>query len=475
MAIFESLSQRLVKTIRNVSGRGRLTEENIKEVVRELRLALLDADVALPVVKDFIARIKESAIGQEVMRSLRPGEALIKIVHDELTHLLGDEHSELNLKVKPPAVILMAGLQGSGKTTTVAKLANYLKNKENKSVMVVSADIYRPAAIDQLETLAASIGVEFMPTDTKQTPVAIAEKAISEARRRQTDVVLIDTAGRLHVDEAMMAEIKAIHTAISPAETLFVIDSMAGQDAARVTKAFSETIDLTGVVLTKVDGDARGGAALSVRMVSGKPIKFIGVGEKVDAFEPFHPQRIVSRLLDQGDIAGLVEEVQRKIGDSGAKKVSKKLKKGGKFDLQDFLEQLQQMSNMGGISTMLSKIPGMQQMPDKAKSKFNDDKIKQQIAVIQSMTPRERHFPALIKGSRKKRIASGSGVEVQKVNLLLREFNQMQKMMKKLSSKGGMKKMMRQMGAMGGMPGGGMPGMPSGLPDMEGLPFDDKK
>ncbi|MCP4475676.1 MAG: signal recognition particle protein [Gammaproteobacteria bacterium] len=470
--MFESLSQRLVKTIRNVSGRGRLTEENIKEVVRELRLALLDADVALPVVKDFIARIKESAIGQEVMKSLRPGEALIKIVHDELIHLLGDAHSELNLKVKPPAVILMAGLQGSGKTTTVAKLANYLKNQENKSVMVVSADIYRPAAIDQLATLAASIGVEFMPTDSKQTPVAIAEKAISEARRRQIEVVLVDTAGRLHVDEAMMSEIKAIHAAISPAETLFVIDSMAGQDAARVTKAFSETIDLTGVVLTKVDGDARGGAALSVRMVSGKPIKFIGVGEKVDAFEPFHPQRIVSRLLDQGDIAGLVEEVQRKIGDSGAKKVSKKLKKGGKFDLQDFLEQLQQMSNMGGITTMLSKIPGMQQMPDKAKSKFNDEKIKQQIAVIQSMTLRERRFPALIKGSRKKRIASGSGVEVQKVNHLLREFSQMQKMMKKLSSKGGMKKMMRQMG---GMPGGGMPGMPTGLPDMEGLPFDDKK
>ncbi|MCP3680353.1 MAG: signal recognition particle protein [Gammaproteobacteria bacterium] len=470
--MFESLSQRLVKTIRNVSGRGRLTEENIKEVVRELRLALLDADVALPVVKDFIARIKESAIGQEVMKSLRPGEALIKIVHDELIHLLGDAHSELNLKVKPPAVILMAGLQGSGKTTTVAKLANYLKNQENKSVMVVSADIYRPAAIDQLATLAASIGVEFMPTDSKQTPVAIAEKAISEARRRQIEVVLVDTAGRLHVDEAMMSEIKAIHAAISPAETLFVIDSMAGQDAARVTKAFSETIDLTGVVLTKVDGDARGGAALSVRMVSGKPIKFVGVGEKVDAFEPFHPQRIVSRLLDQGDIAGLVEEVQRKIGDSGAKKVSKKLKKGGKFDLQDFLEQLQQMSNMGGITTMLSKIPGMQQMPGKAKSKFNDEKIKQQIAVIQSMTLRERRFPALIKGSRKKRIASGSGVEVQKVNHLLREFSQMQKMMKKLSSKGGMKKMMRQMG---GMPGGGMPGMPTGLPDMEDLPFDDKK
>jgi signal recognition particle subunit SRP54 len=451
--MFESLTSRLSQTLRNLRGSGRLSEENIKDTMREVRMALLEADVALPVVREFIDHVKERAVGKEVMESLTPGQALVKIVHDELITLMGEANEELNLAAQPPAVVLMAGLQGAGKTTSVGKLARWLKEKKNKSVMVVSADIYRPAAIEQLKTLAAEVGVEFFPSSGDQDPVDIARNAVDAARKKYIDVVLIDTAGRLHIDEEMMGEIQRVHAAINPVETLFVVDSMTGQDAANTAKAFGDALPLTGVILTKTDGDARGGAALSVRQITGKPIKFLGVGEKSTALEPFHPDRLASRILDMGDVLSLVEEVQDKVDRKKAEQLANKLKKGKGFDLEDFRDQLQQLQNLGGIGSLMDKLPGMSNIPDAAKSQVNDKEFNRLEAIINSMTPAERQRPDIIKGSRKRRIAAGSGTQVQDVNRLLKQFTQMQKMMKKMK-KGGMAKMLR--GLKGGMP----PGMP---------------
>ncbi len=451
--MFETLTERLNRTLKSLRGSGRLTEENIKETLREVRMALLEADVALPVVREFIDHVRERAVGAEVLQSLTPGQALVKIVNDEMVALMGETTAELDLSVRPPAVILMAGLQGSGKTTTVAKLSRWLKERKNKSVLVASADIYRPAAIDQLRTLAGEVGATFFPSETGQDPVAIGRGAIEEARRRAIDVVIIDTAGRLHIDEAMMDEIRRLHSALDPIETLFVVDAMTGQDAANTAKAFHEALPLTGVVLTKADGDARGGAALSVRQITGKPIKFMGVGEKTAALEPFHPDRIASRILGMGDVLSLVEDVQRQVDQEQAEKLARKLKKGKGFDLEDFRQQLQQLQGMGGVASLLDKMPGMGNLPDGVKSQVNDKEFKRLEAIINSMTPHERAHPDLIKGSRKRRIAGGSGTQVQDVNRLLKQFTQMQKMMKKMS-KGGMAKMMRSL--KGRMP----PGLP---------------
>lgn len=456
--MFDNLSQRLGQTVKNLTGRGRLTEENIKEALRDVRIALLEADVALSVAKDFVKTAQEKAIGENIMQSLTPGQSLIKIVNDQLTAMMGDTQAEINLSTQPPAVILMAGLQGSGKTTTVAKLGRYLKNQFKKSVLVVSADVYRPAAIKQLETLANDLELHFEESHAKENPIKIAKRAIARAKKEQIDVVIVDTAGRLHIDKEMMDEIKSIHKTIDPIETLFVVDSMTGQDAANTAKAFNEALSITGVVLTKVDGDARGGAALSVKQITGKPIKFIGTGEKTDAFEVFHPDRIASRILGMGDLMGLIETAQEKVDHQKAKKVAKKIKKGKGFDLQDFLEQLEQMQKMGSITSLLSKLPGVPNIsPDKIKQVVSDDKFNGMRAIICSMTQKERRFPDVINGSRKKRIAAGSGTQVQEINRLLKQFNQMQKMMKKMSKKGGMKGMMRQMQGM--MPPGGMPPM----------------
>jgi len=452
--MFESLTSRLSQTLRNLRGSGRLSEENIKDTLREVRMALLEADVALPVVREFINHVKERAVGKEVLESLTPGQALVKIVNDELVSLMGEANEELNLAAQPPAVVLVAGLQGAGKTTSVGKLARWLKEKKNKSVMVVSADVYRPAAIEQLKTLAGEVGVEFFPSSGDQDPVDIARNAVDAARKKYIDVVLIDTAGRLHIDEGMMEEIKRVHASIDPVETLFVVDSMTGQDAANTAKAFGDALPLTGVILTKTDGDARGGAALSVRHITGKPIKFLGVGEKSTALEPFHPDRLASRILDMGDVLSLVEEVQDKVDKKKAEQLANKLKKGKGFDLEDFRDQLQQLQNLGGIGSLMDKLPGMSNIPDAAKSQVNDKEFKRLEAIINSMTPGERRRPDIIKGSRKRRIAAGSGTQVQDVNRLLKQFTQMQKMMKKMK-KGGMAKMMR--GLKGG---GGMPGMP---------------
>jgi len=407
-------------------------------------MTLLEADVALPVVKQVIEDISAKAIGQEVIKKLKPGEALVKIVHDELVKIMGDTNVDINLQVAPPAVILVAGLQGSGKTTSVAKLARIIKNNKNKKVMLVSTDIYRPAAIQQLETLATQIEVEFFPSDVTQRPVDIAQNAISEAKKKFIDVVIVDTAGRLHIDKEMMDEVQDIHAIANPSETLFVVDSMTGQDAANTAKAFNDVLPLTGVILTKTDGDARGGAALSVRMITGKPIKFIGVGEKIDAFEVFHPDRVVSRILGMGDVLTLVEEAEQKVDQKKAEKLAKKISKGKGFDLEDFKEQLQQLKNMGGIGNLLGKLPGMGALPKAAKHMGDDSAFNKMEAIINSMTMRERHFPALIKGSRKRRIAAGSGTQVQDVNRMLKQFMQMQKMMKRMKG-GKMKKMMSQM------------------------------
>lgn len=457
--MFDSLSERLGSTLKKLRGQGRITEDNVKDTLREVRMALLEADVALPVVREFIERVKERAMGQDVLRSLTPGQALVKVVNDELTAVMGEANAELNLTTQPPAVILMAGLQGAGKTTSVAKLARWLKERQRKSVMVASTDVYRPAAIDQLETLAGEVEAKFFPSQSDQNPVDIAKNAIEQAKRDYVDVLIIDTAGRLHIDDAMMSEIKQIHAAINPVETLFTVDSMTGQDAANTAKAFNDALPLTGVILTKTDGDARGGAALSIRHITGKPIKFMGVGEKTAALEPFYPDRVVSRILGMGDVLSLVEDAQRKMDVDSAEKLAKKLKKGKGFDLDDFREQLQQMSKMGGIGSMLDKLPGMANVPEAAKSQVNDKELVKLEAIINSMTPKERRRPDIIKGSRKKRIAAGSGTQIQDVNRLLKQFAQMQKMMKKMGSKGGMAKLMRGMGGkfpMGGM-GGGMP------------------
>jgi signal recognition particle subunit SRP54 len=454
--MFENLSERLGKTLKNISGKGRLTEDNIKDTLREVRMALLEADVALPVVRDFIGQVKERAVGTEVSKSLNPGQVFIKIVQSELESVMGQVNESLNLAAQPPAVVLMAGLQGAGKTTSVGKLAALLKQRENKKVLVVSVDVYRPAAIKQLETLATEVGVEFFPSSEDQKPIDIAAAAIDFARKHFFDVLLVDTAGRLHVDGQMMGEIQALHKAINPIETLFVVDAMTGQDAANTAKAFNEALPLTGVILTKADGDARGGAALSVRHITGKPIKFIGMGEKLDALEAFHPERIASRILGMGDVLSLIEEVERKVDKDKAQKLAKKVQKGKGFDLQDFKEQLEQMRNMGGMTSIMDKMPGMGNMSAQIKDKANDKSFIQMESIINSMTPGERARPDVIKGGRKRRIAAGSGTQIQDVNRLLKQFTQMQKMMKKMSG-GGMKKMMRNMKGM--MPPGGPGGM----------------
>jgi signal recognition particle subunit SRP54 len=454
--MFESLTQRLSGTIERLRGRGRLTEENIREATREVRIALLEADVALPVVQALIERIKVRAVGQEVLKSLTPGQALIKVVRDELTTVMGAQASDLNLDVPAPAVILMAGLQGAGKTTTVAKLAKLLRERRKKKVMVVSADVYRPAAIEQLRTLAGQVDVRFFESDASQKPEAIVRSAIDEARKTFVDVLIVDTAGRLAIDEAMMAEIKALHATANPAETLFVVDAMTGQDAANTAKAFSEALPLTGVVLTKTDGDARGGAALSVRYITGRPIKFIGTGEKPDGLDVFHPDRVASRILDMGDVLGLVEQVERDVDRDKAEKLAAKVAKGKKFNLEDMRDQLEQMQGMGGISGLMDKLPGMGKIPDSVKAQVTGKEVPRQIAIINSMTPRERRNPALLNGSRRKRIAGGAGVTPADVNRLLKQFQQMEKMMGKLG-RGGMKGMMRGMQGMLG--GRGMPPM----------------
>jgi signal recognition particle subunit SRP54 len=458
--MFESLSQRLSTTVQRLRGRGRLTEENIREALRDVRVALLEADVALPVVKALIERIKVRAVGQEVMKSLTPGQSLIKVVRDEMTALMGSRASELNLNTSAPAVILMAGLQGAGKTTTVAKLARMLRERSKKKVMVVSCDVYRPAAIKQLETLAGQVGVLFHASDVDQKPEAIARGAIDAARRNFVDVLLVDTAGRLAVDDAMMAEIKALHAAIDPIETLFVVDAMTGQDAAATARAFADALPLTGVVLTKTDGDARGGAALSVRYVTGRPIKFIGTGEKSDGLDVFHPDRIASRILDMGDVLSLVEEVERNVDQDKAAKLAEKMVKGKKFDLNDMRDQLEQMNKMGGLSSLLDKLPGMGAIPEAMKNKVNDRELHRMIAIISSMTKKERRHPALLNGSRRARIARGSGTQPADVNRLLKQFQQMEKMMSKMKG-GGLKGMMRGMkGMLGGAGGGGPGGFP---------------
>ncbi len=454
--MFENLTDRLSETLRKVTGQAKLTEDNISDALREVRMALLEADVALPVVKDFIEGVRQRSLGQEVMRSLTPGQEFIRIVSGELERVMGQANSELNLAMQPPAVVLMAGLQGAGKTTTVGKLARFLKERKKKSVLVVSADIYRPAAIKQLETLAQQVGVEFFPSTTDQDPVDIALGAIDAAKRKFIDVVIVDTAGRLHIDSSMMDEIKRLHGAVQPVETLFVVDAMTGQDAANTAKAFNEALPLTGVVLTKADADARGGAALSVRHITGKPIKFLGMGEKSDALEPFYPDRMASRILGMGDVLSLIEEAERKLDRDKAEKLTKKLKKGKSFDLEDFRDQLQQMKNMGGIGGLLDKLPGMGQLGQMAQQQVNDKSMGRLEAIINSMTPHERRYPDVINNSRKRRIAGGSGTDIQDVNRLLKQHKQMQKMMKKFSQKGGMANMMRGMKGMM-PPGGGFP------------------
>ena len=440
--MFDNLTDRLSSTLKKLKGQGRLTEDNIKETLRDVRMALLEADVALPVVTDFIARVKEGALGQDVQLSLSPGQAMIKLVQQELVKVMGEANESLNLKAVPPAVILMAGLQGAGKTTTVAKLGRWLQETQKKKVGVVSADVYRPAAIKQLQTLANDLSLDFFDSDLTQKPVDIAKNAVEAARKKFLDVIIIDTAGRLHVDDEMMGEIKALHAAINPIETLFVVDSMTGQDAANTAKAFNDALPLTGVILTKADGDARGGAALSIRYITGKPIKFIGVGEKTNALEPFHPDRLASRILGMGDVLSLIEEIEQKVDKEKAQKLARKIQKGKSFDLEDFRDQLMQMQNMGGVGSMLDKLPGINSVPQAMKDQVNDKMLARQIAVICSMTKQERRYPDLIKGNRKKRIAAGCGQELQDVNRILKQFMMMQKMMKKLKT-GNMANMIR--------------------------------
>ncbi|MFT5137226.1 MAG: signal recognition particle subunit SRP54 [Arenicella sp.] len=462
--MFEQLGDRLQGTFNKLRGQARLTEENISDSMREVRIALIEADVSLPVVKGFVNRVKEQAIGMDVSKSLNPGQMVIKIVQDELVQLMGAANDALNLAQTPPAVILVAGLQGAGKTTTVAKLANLLQKRDKKKVMVTSADIYRPAAIEQLKTLAESIDVRWAPSSADQTPVSIVENALVAAKNAVVDVLIIDTAGRLHVDSGLMAEIQAVHKAANPIETLFVVDSMTGQDAVNSAKAFDEALPLTGVILTKTDGDARGGAALSIREVTGKPIKFMGIGEKIDGIEAFHPDRVASRILGMGDVMTLIEEAEQNVDKDKAEKLLRKLKKGKGFDLEDYRDQVAQMNSMGGMESLMGKLPGMGNLniPSGAMGGMMGD-MNKSVAIINSMTAQERQYPALIKGSRKKRIAAGSGTLIQDVNKTLKQFTQMQKMMKKMGSKGKMAKMMRGMGGMPGM-GGKMPPGGGGMP-----------
>ena len=462
--MFDNLTDRLSGTFRKLTGKANLTEANIQDALREVRRALLEADVALSVVKDFIDRVSQRAVGQEVSKSLTPGQAFIKIVQAELESIMGSANAELDLKATPPAIVLMAGLQGAGKTTTAAKLARWLKNDVKKSVMVVSADVYRPAAIQQLQTLAAEVGVEFFASDSSQSPSAIAAAALAEAKRKFIDVLIVDTAGRLAIDEQMMGEIQQLHSQLNPVETLFVVDAMTGQDAANTAKAFNDALPLTGVVLTKADGDARGGAALSVRHITGKPIKFIGMGEKMDALEPFFPDRIASRILGMGDMLSLIEEAEKKVDKVKAEKLARKIKKGKGFDLEDFKDQLGQMASMGGVASIMDKMPGMGALPPGAAKMVDDSKFRQMEAIINSMTPRERSNPDVLNGSRKRRITVGSGTQIQDLNRLLKQHKQMQKMMKKMKG-GNMANMMRGLGGMQGPgPGGGFPGGPGQFP-----------
>ncbi|GAB5415575.1 MAG: signal recognition particle protein [Congregibacter sp.] len=456
--MFQNLSERLTQSLRAVTGKARLTEDNIQGTLREVRMALLEADVALPVVKDFVESVKQRALGQEVMSSLSPGQAFLKIVQAELETVMGSVNEGLSLNTQPPAVVLLAGLQGAGKTTSAAKLAKHLSEREKKKVTVVSADVYRPAAIKQLETLAAEVGVDFFPSSADQKPVDIALAAKEHARIQFSDVLIVDTAGRLAIDEAMMAEIAELERAVSPVETLFVVDAMTGQDAANTAKAFGEALPLTGVILTKVDADTRGGAALSVRQITGKPIKFLGVGEKTEALDPFHPDRLASRILGMGDVLSLIEEVEQKVDRQKAERLARKVKKGKKFDLEDLRDQLQQMNNMGGMASMLDKMPGMSGMAQAAQAQIDNKSFARMEAMINSMTPKERRNPELIQGSRKRRITQGSGTQVQDLNRLLKQHKQMAKMMKKMKG-GGMEKMMRGMGGMMPPGGGGFPPM----------------
>ncbi|MEE4660337.1 MAG: signal recognition particle protein [Halieaceae bacterium] len=457
--MFDNLSERLSQSLRKITGKAKLSEDNIQETLREVRMALLEADVALPVVKDFVERVRQRAVGTEVAASLSPGQAFIKIVQAELEAVMGSSNESLKLNTTPPAVVLMAGLQGAGKTTSVAKLARHLMERGKKKVMVVSADVYRPAAIQQLETLAAEVGAGFIPSDPSQKPVDIAREALATARVQFADVLLVDTAGRLAIDDAMMAEIADVHRAVEPVETLFVVDAMTGQDAANTAQAFNAALPLTGVILTKVDADTRGGAALSVRAITGKPIKFLGVGEKSDALDPFHPDRLASRILGMGDVLSLIEEAEQKIDKRKAEKLAQKVKKGKRFDLEDFRDQLQQISNMGGIGSMLDKLPGAGGLAQAAQQNMDMKQFGRMEAMINSMTPEERRRPELIQGSRKRRITAGSGTQVQDLNRLLKQHKQMQKMMKKMKG-GGMERMMRGLGGAMGGGGGTPPGMP---------------
>ncbi len=449
--MLDNLTQRMAKVVKTLRGQARLTEDNIAEMLREVRMALLEADVALPVVKEFIARVKEKALGQEVIGSLTPGQALVGVVHRQLTELMGGENAELNFATQPPAVILMAGLQGAGKTTTTAKLGKWLKERRKKKILTVSCDVYRPAAIEQLKTVSEQAGIDFFPSAVGQKPLDIALAALDYARKHYYDVLFVDTAGRLAIDEVMMAEVRDLHAAVKPIETLFVVDAMLGQDAVNTAKAFSETLPLTGVILTKLDGDARGGAALSVRQITGKPLKFAGVGEKLNGLEEFHPERMAARILGMGDILGLVEEAQRGVDQQNAQEFVKKVKSGKGFDLNDFKAQIGQMRKMGGLSSLLDKLPAQfGELAQKAGGAVEEKAIGRIEGIINSMTPLERSKPEIIKASRKRRIATGAGVPVQEVNRLLNQFEQTQKMMKQFS-KGGMAKMMRGMKGM--MPG----------------------
>jgi len=448
--MFDNLTGRLAKVVKTLRGEARITEDNIGEALREVRMALLEADVALPVVRDFIARVREKALGQEVMGSLTPGQAVVGVVHRELIALMGEKNDELDLTTTPPAVVLMAGLQGSGKTTTSGKLAKWLSENRKKKVLLVSCDVYRPAAIEQLKTVAAQVGADFFPSTAEQKPVAIAQAALDHARRHYQDVLIVDTAGRLAIDQEMMEEIRQLHGALKPIETLFVVDAMQGQDAVNVAKAFSEALPLTGVVLTKLDGDARGGAALSVRHVTGKPIKFAGVGEKLTGLEAFHPDRMASRILGMGDVLSLIEDVQKTVDVADAEKLARKVKSGKGFDLEDFKNQMTQMRKMGGVSALLDKLPAQLAQVTQNAPQIDDKSLRRIEGIINSMTAKERQFPDLIKASRKRRIATGSGATVQEVNRLLNQFEQTQKMMK-MMAKGGMQKMMR--GLKGRIPG----------------------
>jgi signal recognition particle subunit SRP54 len=447
--MLDNLTQRLARIVKTIRGEARLTEANTQEALREVRMALLEADVAVPVVKTFVERVRQAASGQEVAASLTPGQALVGVVHRELAALMGGESAELDLAVAPPAVVLLAGLQGSGKTTTAAKLARLLKESRGKKPLLVSCDVYRPAAIEQLATLARQVGVDVFPSHAGEKPLAIAAAALDHAKKHYNDVLIVDTAGRLAIDEPMMEEIAELHAALSPVETLFIVDSMQGQDAVNVAKAFNETLPLTGVVLTKLDGDARGGAALSVRHVTGKPIKFAGVSEKPDGLEPFHPERMAARILGMGDVLSLVEEARKSVDIEEAKKLAEKVNKGKGFDLEDFKQQISQMRKMGGIASMLDKLPA--QFAQAAQSPQTDEKHLRRVeGIINSMTPGERSHPDIIKASRKRRIAAGAGVPVQEVNRLLNQFEQMQKMIKMMKG-GNLQRMMR--GMKGFMPG----------------------